>query len=245
MKTIKKLYRSTYFGESITTSMTYKDGAWEYESEHIPNSVINNQISNRAVVIGNGLSRSNFDLNLIKRHKGGLLASGALQSYGCNALYRDFAPHFLVANGSEIIEEISQSNYCNEHIVYTGARSILDYPGKFYLVPQEPSWNAGAIATYLAAFDGHTKIYLIGFDGIESLKYSNNIYGSSPGYAKPVYGYNDDFFVRAMLEVFNTYSEVEFVRVMPTANWAMPEAWKYCVNVRQIDYRDFALEVDL
>ncbi len=245
MKTIKQLYRSTYVGEKITTSMTYQDGAWTYESENIPNSVVNNQISNRAVIIGNGTSRQHFDLTLIGRHKGGLLASGALQSYGCNALYRDFAPHFLVANGQEIVDELAQSSYCDEHIVYAGARSILDYPGKFYLIPQEPSWNAGAIAAYLAAFDGHQKIYLIGFDGHESSNSAANVYEGSNGYYRPVYGYNDDFFTLAMLEVFNIYNNVEFIRVMPTSSWSIPEPWRYCINFRQIDYREFTIEVDL
>lgn len=245
MKTIKKLYRENYSGESVITNMTYSGGTWNFERESVPNAVTNNQISNRAVVIGNGVSRGRFDLAAVKRHRGGLLASGALQSYGCNALYRDFAPDFLVATGDDMIAELANSDYCNDHIVYTSAKPILDYPGKFYLMPQDPGWNAGALATYLACFDGHRTIYLIGFDGIDSPNSGYNIYADTRAYTRPSYGYSEDYWVNSMLEVFNTYSDVEFVRVMPTVHYRMPEAWRFQVNLRQIDYRQFALEVDL
>ena len=162
MKTIKKAYRSNYVGETVITNMTYEGGTWNYVKEDVPNVVTNNQISNRAVVIGNGISRLGLNLGLIKNHRGGLLASGAVQSYGCNAVFRDFEPTFLVATGTEMVKEIADSGYCRDHIVYASAKDILNYPGKFYLTPQDPGWNADAIATYLAAFDVHRKVYLLG-----------------------------------------------------------------------------------
>ena len=45
--------------------------------------------------------------------------------------------------------------------------------------------------------------------------------------------------------VFDLYSNVDFVRVMPMDSYRMPEPWKYILNLRQIDFRQFALEVDL
>jgi hypothetical protein len=119
MKKIEKLYRSNYTGEDVVTNMTYESGTWSFERETVNNAVFNNQISNKAIVIGNGTSRKGMDLRLIAAHKGGLLAGGALQSYGCNALYRDFQPDFLVANGDKIVDEIAKSNYINNNIVYT------------------------------------------------------------------------------------------------------------------------------
>ena len=245
MKSITKQYRTSYAGETVITNMTYEGGNWNYQRENVPNAVTNNQISNRAVVIGNGESRQGFNLNLLKNHRGGLLGSAAVQTYGCNALYRDFAPQFLVVTGDEIVKEIADSDYCGDHIVYAGSKDILDYPSKFYLTPQDPSWNAGAIAAYLACFDGHRKIYLIGFDGVDTASSGYNIYKGTRGYADPVYGFNENFWVQSMMAVFTTYSDVEFVRVMPTADYRIPEPWKYLVNFRQIDYRQFAIEADL
>lgn len=245
MKSIAKLYRRNYVGEDVVTDMSYTDGNWSYQRETIPNAVTNNQISNKALVIGNGISRKNFNLGLIRDHKGGLLASGALQSYGCNALYREFTPHFLVANGDAMINEVANSGYTDNNIVYANANALLDYPGRFYLIPQDPSWNAGAVATYMACFDGHKRVYMIGFDGVDTVSDGYNIYAGTNAYESPTYGHSEDFWVKAMMQVFTTYSDVDFVRVMPTTTWRIPEEWKYLPNVRQIDFRAFALEVDL
>lgn len=245
MQSIQKIYRSSYTGEEVITNMSYEGGTWNFERETVNNAVFNNQISNKAVVIGNGLSRKEFNLKLIENHKGGLLAGGALQSYGCNALYREFSPHFLVANGSEIINEIASSGYTNDKIVYANANALLDNPSKFYLIPQDPSWNAGTIATYLACFDGHKTVYLLGFDGVDTTTDGYNVYAGTNCYTTPTQGYSEAFWVQAMLQVFNTYNDVDFVRVMPTKLWYMPEEWKYVPNLRQIDFREFTLEVDL
>jgi hypothetical protein len=45
--------------------------------------------------------------------------------------------------------------------------------------------------------------------------------------------------------VMNTYPNVDFVRVMPTVTYSMPDAWKYQLNLRQINFHDFVREVDL
>lgn len=245
MRKIKKKYRANYTGEDVATEMTYLDGTWQVISEHIENTVVNNQISNKAVVIGNGQSRKSFDLNLLKHHRGGLLASGALQTYGCNALYREFKPHFLVANGAAMVKEIAESHYCNTHIAYTSSNYIQDYPGKYYLIPQDPSWNAGAIAAYLACFDGHKTVYLMGFDGVDTETSGYNIYQGTNGYNTPSYGYSEEFQSQAMMQVFSTYSDVDFVRVVPTDTFRMPEAWKDLPNVRQVTFYEMALETDL
>lgn len=245
MQTVQKIYRSNYSGENVVTNMTYSGGSWNFERETVSNSVVNNQVSNKAIVIGNGESRKGIDLSLIGKHKGGLLAAGALQSYGCNALYRDFSPNFLVAGGEEILKEIAESGYTNDHIVYANANAILDYPSKYYLIPQDPSWNTGAIAAYLACFDGHKTVYLMGFDGVDTISNGYNVYAGTNGYAEPTYGYSEEFWTQAMMQVFNTYGDVDFVRIAPTADFRMPEAWKYVVNLRQITFNEFTYEVDL
>ena len=142
MQKIKQMFRSDYTGENITTTSTWQNGDWVHANEFIPNRVINKQISNRAVIIGNGESRKGYELNLLTNHRGGLLGSGAVQIYGCNALYRDYAPVFLVATGKDIIDEVANSGYCDDHIVYANSEAIATYPGKFYLIPQDPHYTA-------------------------------------------------------------------------------------------------------
>ena len=221
------MYREDYSGEDVVTNVVYKNAGWEYDREWIPNQVTNIKTTSQALVIGNGPSWQEdpykFDLTHIAKHKGGLFGADKLQTYGTNGLYNKFIPDFLVVDNDHA-EQAVFDGYTKDHIVCAHGAKIIEFPGKFYLIPQDPSWNAGSIATYLACFDGHTKIYLMGFDG-------------RPG--------NDAFYEQTMLEIFNMYSEVEFVRVMPTIGWYMPDSWKYVVNLRQITYRDFVIEADI
>jgi hypothetical protein len=245
MKNIHPLYRRTYVGESIVTNRTYKDGKWKQDTTRIFPTASSRLVSTNALVIGNGESRSKFDLNVIAEHKGGSVASGALQTYGCNALYRDYVPHFLVATRNEVISELIDSNVTAESIVYANLDITKAHPGKFYYIPQNPCWNSGAMAAYLACFDGHTKVFLVGFDGVDTPTHSYNLYQGTNGYPELEHGYSEEFYVKAMSQVFAAYPKVDFVRVMPTNSFRLPEEWKWVPNLRQIDFNQFVNEVDL
>lgn len=227
MQVIKKLYRENYTGESVVSQLTMQGGEWDIQREWVPNAITNIYTTTQALVIGGGPSwkdpHSGFDLGHISRHKGGLFGADRLQTYGTNSLFKQFSPDFLVVDDDNA-EEVAQSGYTNDHIVYAHGTKILEFPGKFYLIPQDPSWNAGSVATYMACFDGHKKIFLMGFDGVQG---------------------NDAFYEQTMAQLFKLYSDVDFVRVCPTVEYYMPESWKYAVNLRQITFRDFVLEADI
>ena len=250
MQKIKPLYRSNYTGEEIITRLIWTNSDWKKETEFVPNQISNTQISNRAVVLGNGPSRTelykNGDLlQVLKNHKGGLLAAGAMQTYGCNAIVRDFIPDFIVANDA-MAAELVNGGYCDDNIIYGTAEMVLAYPGKFYLVPQNPNWDMGATAAYLACFDGHTQIYLMGFDcHAKDPFYHHCVYSGTRGYPDVMSPTTEEYFALSLKNVMDTYPRTEFIRVMPTPNWYMPESWKYQLNLRQITFNDFVKEVDL
>jgi len=229
MQTIKQLYRESYKGEDVVTTLTYKNAQWTPEFEWIPNAITNIRTTSQAVVICASSKAEwrheyqGFDINLLAIHKGGLFGADRLQTYGTNRLYKEFTPDFLIIDTKEV-DEIVESGYCNDNIVYAHANPILDHPGKFYLIPQDPSWNAGTIAVYLACFDGHSKVFLMGFDGRQG---------------------DDVFYEKTLKLVFELYPNVDFVRVTPTSGYYMPESWKYQVNLRQITFREFVLEADI
>jgi hypothetical protein len=248
MQKIKKLYRSNYIGEELVREMHYQDGDWVKTSEFVSNAVENIQISGKAVVLGNGPSRQEHhkDLfNLLKNHKGGLLAQGRVQTYGCNAILRDFAPDFTVANDA-MASELVNTGKCDNNIVYGTTDMVLAYPGKFYMIPQNPNWDAGSMAAYLACFDGHKQVYLMGFDLHSGhTHYQMNIYSGTNGYPETKSTTTESYFEQTMLNVIKTYSDVDFVRVSPTRDYYMPASWKYLLNLRQITFREFVIEVDL
>ena len=248
MKQLKKIYRSNYQGEDVVTDIELKDTTWNITKEYIPNSVFNNQISNKACVIGNGISRKEFNIGAVFNQFGGLLAREKLQTYGCNALYREYTPDFLVVSGDDagIITEVAESGFCDNNVVYASAPHIQYHPGKFYLIPQDPAWNSGSIATYLACFDAHTTIYLLGFDGQDTDGCNYNVYAGTQNYQGSTNAQADpSFFDVTMKQIFEVYETVDFVRVMPSKYASMPEVWKYSTNLRQISFREFVLEADL
>jgi hypothetical protein len=224
---IKRLYRENYAGEDVITKLTYTGGKWEEERDWVMSHVSNTRLSSQAIVVGGGSSwkegEFKFDVSHIENHKGGIRGSNKLQVYGTNTVYQHLTPDFLVVD-DDVAEKSIQDGATASTIVYAHAKKIVEFPGRFYLIPQDPPWNAGAIATYMACFDGHTKIYLMGFDGKAG---------------------EDAFYEQTMLELFTLYSDVEFIRITPTPGYYMPESWKYCANIRQIDYRGFVLEADL
>ncbi|MBC8435686.1 MAG: hypothetical protein H8D84_01750, partial [Proteobacteria bacterium] len=82
---IKPIEWKQYTGETVNTNLIIRGGKKYQETEYYEDKVKAVPRGN-AYIIGNGPSRKGFDLNSLK-------ASG--QTYGCNALYRDFVPDFI------------------------------------------------------------------------------------------------------------------------------------------------------
>jgi hypothetical protein len=229
MQKLKQIYRSTYTGEDVLTTLTYEHGEWTPVTENVPNSVFSTHTTTQAVAIANGPTRKEFNLMHIANHKGGLLGADRLQSYGCNALYKEFTPDFLVVVDKDVITDLADSNYVSDNIVYVHGEYILEYPGKFYLIPQNVAYDAGSLAAYMACFDGHSKVYLLGYDSYTEIQ-------EHPTQA---------FFIKSLLSVVQTYKDVDFVRVMTTDSYSCSTELSSQPNFRQIDYRAFVLEADI
>lgn len=245
MLKLSKRYRKSYRGEEIIQERFFEGGQWTSVTEHVPNNIINNQISNRAAVLGNGPTRALFDVGHLLKHRSGLLGDKTLQTYACNAFYRDYNADFLVCTDRRIAKEIADSGYTEDHIVYTRVDITLEFPRKFYLIPHDPYADAGTTAMYLAAFDGHKRIYLLGFDGQDGLNHNYNIYAGTNGYDSHTANISDSKWIENAGTVFRTFDDVDFVWVTQYGRQTVPEDWKYCTNLRQINFRDFVLEADL
>jgi hypothetical protein len=242
---LRKFYRKDYQGEFLVKTSYIENGIRKESRDWVPNTIDNQQTSNCAVIIGNGRSRMDFNLNIIKNHRGGHLGKRKLQSYGCNALYRDFSPDFLVCVDQRIVNEIVDSGYADNNIVISSATNVIKYPGKLHLVPHNLGMNSGSLATYLACFDGHKQVYLLGFDNQPTANVNYNVYADTPNYDPLNSTVPDAKWINYMAQVFDTYHDVEFYRIVQYPGYVMPERWKYCVNLKQITFREFALSADL
>lgn len=177
-----------------------------------------------AFVLGNGRSRLALDPAL-------LAASGSV--YGCNALYREFAPQVLVATDRPIATAIQSSGYALRHRFYTrkplAGQGALTVPECYY------GFSSGPIAVGLAAADGHRRVYLVGFDlgGLPGQLF-NNVYADTEFYkttgAPATYAGN---WQRQLITVARDFPGTQFIRVVGnnTAAWSEFDLATNCSHV--------------
>lgn len=241
---MEKIFRHEYQGEYAVFVTNQVKGVVHQHREWVPNTITEKH-TGYAVVFGNGPSRAGLQWGLFKHHRGGLNASMKVTTYGCNAMFRDCDPHFLVVKHPLVADEIAASGYANDNIVVTTIKNVLKNKEQFHLIPFDPNLCAGATALYLAAFDDHKKVYFLGFDGYDTPGVNATIYAGTNGYGMPTADVNAEKQIDDAMKVFNTYNTTEFIRVTPHDGYPMPEKWKYAQNLRSIDFRTFVSEIDL
>ena len=126
-------------------------------------------------MLGNGTSRKSIDLNQLKEH-------GTV--YGCNALYREFEPDYLVAVDTKMILEINKAGYQHSHEVWTNPNRAYSTMNGFNFFNPSKGWSSGPTALWLASTHDTQDIYILGFDyeGIDNK--INNVYADTPNYKK-------------------------------------------------------------
>lgn len=159
---INERYRDDYNGEFVILGTKWSGGKKEQEREWVPNPIINQHISHRAVCIIGG--RERFNYTILERHRGGLLSSKKVQTYGSGTIASEMRLDFTVEFDIEKLNEIKQRDYHKSSIVYTSVRQCLANPGNFYFIPYNPVLSQEAAVLYLAAFDGHKEIFMLGYN---------------------------------------------------------------------------------
>jgi hypothetical protein len=131
-----------------------------------------------AFVLGNGTSRRQIELTNLK-------SQGTV--YGCNALYRDFDPDYLIAVDSKMVVELNREKYQTRTQVWTNFNKLYSEYSGFNYFKQSKGWSSGPTALWMASEHGHDVIYIIGFDyqgiGNEN-QIVNNMYSGTENYKK-------------------------------------------------------------
>lgn len=216
-------YRRDYDGEFVVTKVTFTNGKMSRNQEWVPNPIENHHISGRAAVIGSRIFEDVFDHQRLQRHKGGLLGKKRMQTYGTNDIWTDMILDFYISTDKSQITKVIEQNYEQSSTVYSSASVCLTYPGRLYLIPNQPPMCSAAISVYLAAFDGHKEIYMIGYSNSANL-------GNSAA-------------ADQIAEIMRAYSETSFILVGPAAD--MPAAWRSNRNVSCMDARTFVSYCDV
>lgn len=187
-------------------------------------------MENIAFLIGNGESRSLFDLGML-RGKGIIV--------GCNALYRNFTPDILVAVDRLMVQEIEKHE---DRLIKEGCTIWLNrnkvIENNLEGTIKNDGWTTGPTAMKIACLSFNLKeMYLIGFDLYPTMKGKvNNIYKNTQNYRQqdakqPGTGR----FIKQMHKVFITNENTKFYWYV-SSNHEIPDLWK---NDKNLIKRDF------
>jgi hypothetical protein len=216
-------YRTDYAGEFVILETRWGAGKKEETREWIPNPIENHHLSGRAACIGSDFDLWQFDYTRLQRHRGGLLGSKKLQIYGTGSIAQQMRLDFAVETNTNNLNKILETGYQRDNIVYTTARNCIANPGEFYLIPYKPRLIDMTIAVYLAAFDGHQEVFLLG--------YTDETNGNSLNWEAQ------------LADVFLAYSGVKFYLV--GENTRMPDVWVDCFNTQVMTYPEFISYCDV
>jgi uncharacterized Rossmann fold enzyme len=190
----------------------------------------------RALVIGNGESRKDINLDI------------AIKDYeivvGCNAIHRDFIPDHLVCCDNRMVKEALQNpsvkkiytreKYYQEHRKIAKHKNVLRLPSLPYQgyqrVDDPVHWGSGPYAVLLAADLGAESVDLIGFDLYSNNDKVNNVYKGTENYSRSNYQAVDPaYWILQIKQVFKNFPDKKF-RVFNNLNWKPPRDW-LCDNV--------------
>ena len=183
-----------------------------------------------AFVLGNGTSRKSIDLKQLKEN-------GTV--YGCNALYREFEPDYLVAVDTKMILEINKAGYQHNHEVWTNPNRAYHQMNGFNFFNPSKGWSSGPTALWLASTHKNQEIYILGFDytGIDDK--INNVYADTPNYKKSheratYYGN----WLKQTVITCQKFSEKRYIRVLGE-NTLVPKEFNKISNLTHISIENF------
>ena len=179
MNKIEPIEWKKYEGETVNTNLIIRKGQRIQETAFYEDRAKATPRGN-AYCIGNGPSRTGFDLNTLQ-------TTG--QTYGCNALYRDFIPDFIFSVDAQMTATMVKDKVYDKCIHYAPSLEVNRHPKGgpplLHLIPNNPHWISGNSAFWTAGVHCHKNIYLIGFDFREYGKNQlNNIYQDTAHYGE-------------------------------------------------------------
>lgn len=170
---------------------------------------------NIAFCIGNGKSRSKFDLTKLKN---------VGPTYGCNQLIETFdLDNTIIVDKDLLIEYISRG-YNKKTNIFTRKRykNLIEADNLYFLDDpivnpnerwqRELNWNSGPHALNLAAKNGADIIIMIGYD-----LYTNSIYSNRT--------VDPTIWIHQLNYCFEQHSDIQFVQIQVT-KWVTPSLWK-------------------
>jgi len=188
--------------------------------------------SDIAFVLGNGRSRRNADLEKLQN-------IGTI--FGCNALYREFDPDYLVAVDVKMMNEIIQAGYHKNHSVWTNPNKGISSKNNINLFNPHKGWSSGPTALWFASTKSFRKIYILGFDYQGLSGKFNNVYADTYNYKKSTdqATFHGNWLSQTE-KVVKEFRSIKFYRVIEPGNFIPDQlAEKNNINLQHITYSEF------
>jgi hypothetical protein len=190
--------------------------------------------SKNAFVLGNGRSRMRLNLPELKKYG---------KVYGCNALYREFEPDYLVAVDEKMVKEIEKTGWQLRHEVWTNPnKNVLKIPGMRFFNPHK-GWSSGPTALWLASTHGYDNIFIFGFDYQGVNGKVNNVYADTQNYKRSIepatYFGN---WVNQTEKVIREFKNTRFHRIIERDTLVPPTIGNITTNLQHNFFEEFEIE---
>ena len=190
-----------------------------------------NQQNNTAFVLGNGTSRTSLNHNT-------LLDKGIV--YACNAIYREFEPHHLIAVDVKMINEIVASGYHKTHSVWTNPNKGISTKHHLNMFNPHKGWSSGPTALWHASSQGHQEIYIFGFDYQGLQGKFNNVYADTYNYKKSndVATFHGNWLTQTERTI-KDFRNIQYYRVINPGDFIPDQLGIQLKNLKHLTYEEF------
>jgi hypothetical protein len=225
------IYRRDYTGEVIT----YVEDAQMKSLFVTPREFSYDRSVSNAIVLGNGLSRLEPEIQLILKQNNNRVAEGYKTTYACNAAYRDTPADYYIWKTNIFFGDTSFPIDVTK--VFLPNNLWLSYRDT-NLIPNIWYMDSGSTAAFMAAFDGAKKVFLFGFDGSEDVT-NDNIYQNTLGYNDNQF--NHDKHSSHLSNVVRVFSDVQFYRLRTYQSCDLNAELLKLENYREVSVREAVL----
>ena len=194
-----------------------------------------NQQHNVAFVLGNGTSRLSLNHPT-------LLDKGTV--YACNAIYREFEPHCLIAVDVKMVNEIVASGYHKTHSVWTNPNKGISTKHHLNMFNPHKGWSSGPTALWHASTQGHQEIYIFGFDYQGLQGKFNNVYADTYNYkkSKDVATFHGNWLTQTE-KTIKDFRNIQFYRVINPGDFIPDQLGIQLKNLKHLTYEEFDKKV--
>jgi hypothetical protein len=228
-----KYYRTNYTGEEVNNN---NGELVTYKVTPRPNVFIP-PFTNSAIILGNGRTRNHDSIKQLLTINSKKLFESYKLVYACNRAIEDEMNYdYYILKQRWFLTSVPENKASQIYLPYD---IFLDYQDTYNMLPYISYFDAGASAAYLACFDGHKKVFLVGFDGDYGTGFKT-IYDGTDGYGDGTQPIDYSSWADYLHRVMYIYSDVDFYRIQLDAA-APPQSWSNLTNFHNIGFREAIL----